>query len=153
VDSLDHLKAIQMPDIPAAQGRGDRVPKREDREAPVEMQMRRDLHAEGHAINVPTRVDPDMQPLGHVDAAMRLRVLMGDAWTADMFARLAELYPAGVPRTSSRSRPIACSGHEVETRAPPARGEVKHNQGRTNEPLGAPHDHNAVFRTENGTCR
>jgi hypothetical protein len=79
------------------------------------MQMRRDLHAEGHAINVPSRVDPDLKPLGHVDAAMRLRTLDGRCVDPDMFARLAELYPAGVPGDELEIAADRLQGNEVET--------------------------------------
>lgn len=35
-------------------------------------------------------------PLSHVEAAKRLRALVGDAWTAEHFAWLAQRHPAGV---------------------------------------------------------
>jgi hypothetical protein len=36
------------------------------------------------------------EPLNHVQAATRLRALVGDAWTAEHFAWLAQRYPGGV---------------------------------------------------------
>lgn len=36
------------------------------------------------------------EPLSHIEAAKRLRALVGDAWTAEHFAWLAQRHPAGV---------------------------------------------------------
>jgi hypothetical protein len=78
------------------------------------MQVRRDLNASGFTLNVPNRLQVDAAPLGHVDAAMRLQAVMGDGWTADMFERLAELYPAGVPEDELTEASDRLLGNEVE---------------------------------------
>jgi hypothetical protein len=113
IDSLEHLKAIQAPTWLPRKGEAIDV-KLPKTEAPAEIQLRRDLHAEGHALNVPTRMQVDSPPLGHVDAAMRLRTQLGDAWTAEMFALLAALYPQGVPEEELAVAAERLQGREVE---------------------------------------
>jgi hypothetical protein len=113
VDSLDYLKAIQAPTYLPRAGELIEVPRAKT-ESDNEIQVRRDLHAEGHSFNVPSRVDADgTAPLGHVDAAMRLRSLMGDAWSTDMFAQLTEFYPDGVLEEELQTAADRLLGKEV----------------------------------------
>lgn len=52
----------------------------------------------GDAVRAAGRAVREVQaaPLTHVEAAKRLRALVGDAWTAEHFAWLAQRHPAGV---------------------------------------------------------
>jgi hypothetical protein len=113
VDSLDYLRSIQAPTYLPRAGEQISVPQAHT-ESPIEMQVRRDLNSSGFTLNVPNRLQVDAAPLGHVDAAMRLQAVMGDGWTADMFERLAELYPAGVPEDELTEASDRLLGNEVE---------------------------------------
>jgi hypothetical protein len=60
-----------------------------------------------------------LAPLGHVDAAMRLRALLGDAWTAEMFARWRSSIRTACREDELQLAAESLMGKEVEA---PARG-------------------------------
>lgn len=72
VDAHSHLSSVSVPDF---------IAKR------------------GHAITVPDHMEASEKPLTHAQAAIRLRALLGDAWTKERFASLVERYPQGVPES------------------------------------------------------
>jgi hypothetical protein len=113
VDSLDHLKAIQAPTYIPRKGEVIEVPVPKT-ESAAEIQLRRDLHDEGHALSVPSRMQVEDAPLGHVDAAMRLRSILGEAWTSEMFAQLTELYPTGIDEAELQLAADRLLGREVD---------------------------------------
>lgn len=114
VDSLDYLKSIQAPTYLPRKGEVIDVPQAKT-ETPLEVQVRRDLYAEGHALDVPTRAAaPEDKPLGHIDAAMRLQALIGESWSPDMYMRLTDLYPDGVREEELQQAADRLLGREVE---------------------------------------
>jgi hypothetical protein len=119
VDSLDYLRSIQAPTYLPRAGEqigaasAHRIGRSRCRCAATSRLRLLDQRAESPQV--------DAAPLGHVDAAMRLQALMGDGWTPDMFERLAELYPAGVPEDELRRRRIGCSATKWRLRATCAR--------------------------------
>lgn len=114
IDSLEYLKSIQAPTYLPRKGEAIEVvlPKSE---SSADIQVRRDLRAEGHTLDVPSRIQQaDEAVLGHVDAAIRLRALLGEAWTVEMFQQLSEFYPAGVREDELQLAADRLQGKEVE---------------------------------------
>ena len=70
IDAHSHLAAIQLP---------------------AYMQRR------GEAIDTPRQAALVTKPLSHVEAAMALKHLLGEAWTSAMYQSLETLFPDGVP--------------------------------------------------------
>lgn len=113
IDSLDYLKAIQAPTYLPRKGEEIAVPAAKT-ERSSDIEVRRELHDDGHALDVPSRAVVDEQLLGHVDAAIRLRALMGGGWIPEMFERLAELYPQGVHEEELAAAAERLAGREPE---------------------------------------